>query len=67
MPSKSEAQKRFMQAAAHNPEFADKAGIDQKVAAEFSVADKDHPDRKLPEKVSKSTNESLLYKWYNSI
>lgn len=30
MSSKSEKQKRFMEAAAHNKEFADKAGIDQK-------------------------------------
>jgi len=39
MPSKSEKQERFMQAAAHNPEFAKKAGIPQSVAKEFSAAD----------------------------
>ena len=39
MPSKSEKQKRFMAAAAHNPEFADKAGISQDVAKEFNDAD----------------------------
>lgn len=39
MPSKSEKQKRFMAAAAHNPEFADKAGISQSVAKEFNDAD----------------------------
>jgi hypothetical protein len=39
MPSKSEKQKRFMQAAAHNPKFAEKAGISQSVAKEFFRAD----------------------------
>jgi hypothetical protein len=40
MPSKSKKQERFMQAAAHNPEFAKKAGIPQAVAKEFTQADK---------------------------
>lgn len=40
MPSKSPKQKRFIQAAAHNPEFAKKAGIPQTVAQEFNEADK---------------------------
>lgn len=40
MPSKSPQQHRFMEAAAHNPEFAEKAGIPQKVAKEFVAADK---------------------------
>ena len=39
MPSKSAKQKRFMAAAAHDPEFAAQAGIDQKVAKEFNRAD----------------------------
>lgn len=39
MPSKSKAQERFMAAAAHNPKFAKKAGIPQKVAKEFNDAD----------------------------
>lgn len=39
MPSKSEKQKRFMAAAAHNPKFAAKAGIKQSVAKEFNAAD----------------------------
>ena len=41
MPSKSEKQARFMAAAAHDPEFAKKAGIDQNVAKEFNQADTD--------------------------
>lgn len=40
MPSKSPAQHRFMEAAAHNPQFAAKAGIPVKVAKEFVAADK---------------------------
>lgn len=40
MPSHSEKQKRFMAAAAHNPEFAKKAGISTSVAKEYNDADK---------------------------
>lgn len=40
MPSKSKKQARFMQAAAHNPEFAAKANIPQSVAKEYNAADK---------------------------
>jgi hypothetical protein len=40
MPSKSAQQHRYMEAAAHNPAFAEKAGIPQKVAKEFVAADK---------------------------
>lgn len=40
MPSKSAKQHRFMEAAAHNPKFAKKAGIPGKVAKEFVAADK---------------------------
>lgn len=39
MPSKSEKQKRTMQAAAHNPAFAKKVGIPVKVAKEYAAAD----------------------------
>ncbi len=40
MPSKSPQQHKFMEAAAHNPEFGKKAGISQEVAREFVAADK---------------------------
>lgn len=40
MPSKSDKQKKFMAAAAHNKKFAKKAGISQKVAKEYNSADK---------------------------
>jgi hypothetical protein len=39
MPSKSKAQYRLMEAAAHNPKFAAKTGVPQKVAREFVRAD----------------------------
>jgi hypothetical protein len=54
MPSKSSKQKRFMSAAAHNPEFAKKAGIPQKVAKEFHNADRGKYGHKLKKKGRKS-------------
>jgi hypothetical protein len=39
MPSASGKEHRFMEAAAHNPKFARKADIPQKVAKEFVLAD----------------------------
>ena len=43
MPSKSPAQHRLMEAAAHDPKFAKKAGVPQKVAKDFVAADKKTP------------------------
>ena len=40
MPSVNKTQRNFMAAAAHNPEFAKKAGIPVSVAKEFNQADK---------------------------
>jgi hypothetical protein len=40
MPSKTKKQARTMKAAAHDPKFAAKLGIPQKVAKEFVAADK---------------------------
>lgn len=40
MPAVSAKQKKFMDAAAHNPAFAKKAGVPVKVAKEFSQASK---------------------------
>jgi hypothetical protein len=40
MPSKTPKQHRTMEAAAHNPQFAAKVGIPQKVAKDFVEADK---------------------------
>lgn len=53
MPSVSKAQAKFMQAAAHNPEFAKKAGIKQDTAKEWSDKDSKARTKKLPETVSK--------------
>lgn len=39
MPSTSAKQARFMAAAAHDPDFAKRAGIPQSVAREFNEAD----------------------------
>ncbi|MGH9588299.1 MAG: hypothetical protein ACRD3F_15220 [Acidobacteriaceae bacterium] len=39
MPSKSAKQHRLMEAVAHDPKFARKAGIPQKVGKEFARAD----------------------------
>lgn len=39
MPSKSSSQHKLMEAVAHNPSFAKKVGIPQKVCKEFSRAD----------------------------
>ena len=38
MPSVSKKQERFMQAVAHNPAFAKKAGVPQAVGTEFTKA-----------------------------
>lgn len=56
MPSTSPKQKRTMRAAKHNPEFAKKMGIPQKVAAEFVAADQQQASQKT---TSKSTNQLL--------
>ena len=40
MPSTSDKQRRTMAAAAHDPAFAKRMGIPQKVAREFNQADR---------------------------
>lgn len=44
MPSVSAKQHRFMEAVAHNPKFAKKAGVPQSVGKEFVAADADPID-----------------------
>ena len=39
MPSKSKKQHNFMEAIAHSPEFAKKAGVPQSVGKDFAKAD----------------------------
>ena len=52
--SKSQAQFRTMAAVAHNPEFAKKVGISQKVGKEFHKADKGVDYKSLPKKVDEA-------------
>lgn len=53
MPSKSAKQARTMAAAAHDPKFAKKVGIPQKVAKEFNEADTGSSKLKKANKRSK--------------
>jgi len=53
MPVVSKKQKRFMDAAAHNPAFAKKVGIPQSVAMDFSEASKGKKFRKGGEAMAK--------------
>ena len=50
MPSKSKNQQGLMRAVKHNPEFATKVGIPQKVGEDFVAADKARGPRPLPKK-----------------
>lgn len=56
MPSVSSKQKRFMQAAAHDKKFADKAGIDQSIAKEFNEADSGKKKSKMDTLYSKKSS-----------
>jgi len=47
MPSKSPKEHRFMEAIAHNPAFAKKVGVPQKVGKDFAEADKRSPIQKV--------------------
>ena len=53
MPSVSAKQHRFMEAVAHNPAFAKKADVPQKVGKDFAAADK-----------AKAEKKSRSEKWY---
>jgi hypothetical protein len=75
VPSVSKKQHNFMEAVAHNPAFAKKAGVPQSVGKDFSAADKGrkfakggdmkHEDVKMDKKMmQKAVNkhESRLHK-----
>lgn len=49
MPSKSEAQEKFMRAVAHSSKFAKKVAVPQSVGKEFEAADeaKKRPNSKV--------------------
>lgn len=51
MPSVSQAQHNFMEAVAHDPEFAKKAGVPQSVGKDFEQADKGRRIGKLAKHV----------------
>jgi len=53
VPSVSGKQHRFMEAVAHNPSFAKKAGVPQSVGKEFSTADKGKTFKRGGEMASK--------------
>jgi hypothetical protein len=53
MPSTSKKQHNFMEAVAHNPSFAKKAGVPQSVGKEFSTADKGKTFKRGGEMASK--------------
>lgn len=50
MPSKSAKQHRFMEAIAHNPDFARRAGVPQSVGKEFVAADSGKKFSRPPKK-----------------
>ncbi len=50
MPSKTPKQARFMAEIAHNPAFAKKAGVPQKVGKDFNKADAGTGILKKPKK-----------------
>lgn len=69
MPATSAKQKRFMDAAAHNPEFAKEAGVPIGVAKEFSKASKgrkfgdgSRPDRQGVAKPKTDHGKMKLFK-----
>ena len=69
MPAVSEKQKKFMDAAAHSPEFAKKAGVPTKVAKDFSEASKGQkfgngtrPDKQEINKPKTNHGEMALFK-----
>lgn len=57
MPTVSKKQGRFMQAVAHNPEFAKKAGVPQSVGKEFVAADKAMGKRRLRDHYRKNAKK----------
>ena len=61
MPSVSKAQHNFMQAVAHSPEFAAKAGVPQSVGKDFAAADKGKT-KDLPEHVRHKMAKKLMGK-----
>ena len=72
MPSTSKKQHNFMEAVAHNPSFAKKAGVPQSVGKDFATADKGKKfskggsmaksDMKEDMKMDKSQDKAMIKK-----
>ena|ERR1700676_3613023 len=62
MPSVSGKQHNFMEAIAHSPEFAAKAGVPQKVGKDFARADDKAGITKQPPGSPKSRDEHMARK-----
>ena len=72
MPSTSKKQHNFMEAVAHSPSFAKKAGVPQSVGQDFASADKGrkfskggamkHDDAKEDMKMDKSQDKAMIIK-----
>ena len=68
MPSTSSKQHNFMEAIAHSPEFAKKAGVPQSVGKDFAAADdkagitKTHNGKPAKKSKSKSRQEKMYGK-----
>ena len=56
MPSTSKKQHKFMEAVAHNPSFAKKAGVPQSVGQDFSKADKGKTFKRGGDMATKGVN-----------
>jgi len=56
MPSTSKKQHNFMEAVAHSPSFAKKAGVPQSVGKDFSKADKGKTFKRGGEMATKGVN-----------
>ena len=59
MPSKSAKQHRFMEAVAHNPDFAREAGMPQSVGKDFAAADEAKSRASKTRSVSKELTRRL--------
>lgn len=59
MPSTSKKQHNFMEAVAHNPAFAKKAGVPQSVGKDFATADKGKTFAKGGLTMAKSTDAGM--------
>ena len=67
MPTKSSSQHKLMAAVAHNPDFAKKTGIPQKVGKEFVRADKRMADGGSVNEAGNYTKPELRKRIFNSV